>query len=108
MTPISLTCPVLTGGAFPAIPTMWHTITMTPRERALNPVQRRALQLLASSPYGATEALMLARGFTRRTLAGLVRAELATARHEIVKAGDKTIDVVRVRITAAGRWAVEG
>jgi hypothetical protein len=51
---------------------------------------------------------MLARGFTRRTLAGLVRAELATARHEIVKAGDKTIDVVRVRITAAGRWAVEG
>ena len=87
---------------------MSHTITVTPRKRALNPVQRRALQLLASSPYGATEALMLAQGFTRRTLVGLVRAELATARHEIVKAGDKTIDVVRVRITAAGRWAVEG
>ena len=61
MTPISLTCPVLTGGAFPAIPTMSHTITVTPRKRALNPVQRRALQLLASSPYGATEALMLAK-----------------------------------------------
>jgi hypothetical protein len=51
---------------------------------------------------------MLARGCTRRTLAGLVRAKLATARHEIVKAGGKTVDVGRVRITAAGRWAVEG
>jgi len=79
-----------------------------PPKRLLNPQQRRALQLLASSPYGATDTLMLARGITRRTLAGLVRAELATARHEIVKAGDKTVDVGRVRITAAGRWAVEG
>src|SRR5258708_2205615 len=79
-----------------------------PRKRLLNPEQRRALQLLASSPYGTTDVLMLARGFTRRTLAGLVRAELATARHEIVKAGDKTIDVGRVRITTARRWAVEG
>ncbi len=78
------------------------------RKRLLNPEQRRALQLLASCPCGATDALMLARGFTRRTLAGLVRAELATARREIVKVGDKTVDVGRVRITAAGRWAVEG
>ncbi len=83
-------------------------MAVPPRKRLLNPEQRRALQLLASSPYGATDALMLARGFTRRTLAGLVRAELATARHEIVKVGDKTVDIGRVRITAAGRWAVEG
>ncbi len=78
------------------------------RKRLLNPEQRRALQLLASCPCGATDALMFARGFTRRTLAGLVRAELATARRESVKAGAKTVDVGRVRITAAGRWAVEG
>jgi hypothetical protein len=57
---------------------------------------------------GATDALMLARGFTHRTLAGLVRAELATVRDEIVKAGDETVDVGRVRITAAGRKALEG
>jgi len=57
--------------------------------RRTTPEQRRALQLLASSPYGATDALLLARGFTRRTLAGLVRAELATARHEIVKVGNR-------------------
>jgi hypothetical protein len=37
MTPFSLTCPALTGGAFPAIPTMSHIITATPRERHLNP-----------------------------------------------------------------------
>ena len=88
--------------------TMSHTITVRPRKRRLGGEQRRALRLLACNPFGVTEAVMLARGFTRRTLAGLVRAELATARHEIVKAGDKTIDVGRVRITAAGRWAVEG
>jgi len=35
MTPISLTCPALTGGAFPEIPTMSHTITVTRRERHL-------------------------------------------------------------------------
>ena len=64
--------------------------------------------MLACNPFGVTEAVMLARGFTRRTLAGLVRAELATARHEIVKAGGKTVDVGRVRITAAGQWAGEG
>ena len=30
MTPFSLTCPALTGGAFPEIPTMSHTLTVTP------------------------------------------------------------------------------
>ncbi len=89
-------------------PQRWEFwMAVPPRKRLINPEQRRARQLLASSPCGATNALMLARGFTRRTLAGLVRSELATARHEIVKAGGKTVDVGR-RITAAGRWAVEG
>jgi len=36
-------------------------------------------------------------------LAGLVRAGLATAEREVIKTGGKTIEVVRVRITAAGR-----
>jgi hypothetical protein len=52
--------------------------------------------LLASSPFGVTEVNMLAHGFTRRTPAGLIRAGLAIAR-------GKTI-----RITAAGRRALEG
>jgi len=40
-------------------------------------------------------------------LVGLVRAGLATAEREVIKTGGKTIEVVRVRITAAGRKAIE-
>jgi hypothetical protein len=36
--------------------------------------QRRALVLLARNTHGATEALMLAHGFRREMLAGLVLA----------------------------------
>jgi hypothetical protein len=78
-----------------------------PRKRRLGAEQRRALRLLASSPFGASEAIMVAHGFTRRMLAGLVRAGLATARGKTVKAGDNAIAVGRVRITAAGRRALE-
>jgi hypothetical protein len=77
------------------------------RKPLINPEQRRALQLLGSSQYGATDdALMLARGFTRRTLAGHVRAELATTRRHAIKAGARTIN--RITITDAGRHAIEG
>ena len=103
---LSLTCPALTGGS-PAMPTMSHTIAVRPRKRRLGGEQRRALRLLAISPFGATEAIMLAHGFTRRTLAGLDRAGLATAQRETIKAGSKTINVGRVRITDAGRKALE-
>ena len=51
-----------------------------PRKRHLGAEQRRALQLLASSPFGAAEAIMFAHGFTRRMRAGLVRAGLAARR----------------------------
>jgi hypothetical protein len=44
------------------------------RKRRLGSEQRRALRLLASGPFGATEAIMLAQGFKRRMLADLARA----------------------------------
>jgi hypothetical protein len=71
---------------------------------AFNPAhRRRALDLLASSPHGATEKLLVvAHGFDSDMIAGLVRAGLATARHETVEAGGKTIRVKRYRITNAG------
>jgi hypothetical protein len=78
-----------------------------PRKRHLGAEQRRALQLLASSPFGAAEAIMRAHGFTRRMLAGLVRAGLATAERKAVNTGGKAIAAGRVRITPAGRSAVE-
>jgi hypothetical protein len=37
---------------------------------------------------------------------GLVRAGLATAERETMKAGGKTIEIVRIRITGAGRDAL--
>jgi hypothetical protein len=67
-----------------------------PRKHHLGAEQRRALQLLASSPFGVTEVIMLTHGFTRRMRVGLIRAGLAISRGKTV------------RITAAGRRALEG
>src|SRR5467141_2743197 len=83
---------------------MSHTITVRPRKRRLGGEQRRALRLLACNPFGATEAIMHVHGFTRPMLAKLVRAGLATAQSETGKA----IAVGRIRITDAGRRAIEG
>ena len=69
--------------------------------------QRHALELLASNQQrGATEALMLAHGFWREMLAGLVLAGLATVVTETMKAGAATIKVERYRITDDGRDAL--
>jgi hypothetical protein len=40
-------------------------------------------------------------------IAGLVYEGLASTQRETVKAGAKPVEVVRVRITAAGRKAIE-
>ena len=73
-----------------------------------SPDWRRALQLLANSPDGATkETLVLVHGIDRDTIAGLVRTGLATARHETVRAGSNAINGKRYRITNAGRMALE-
>jgi hypothetical protein len=70
--------------------------------------QRRALRLLASSPRGATEALLLAHGFRQETLAELVAVGLATKANETMRAGGAIIKVDRYRIIDAGRRAIEG
>ena len=46
-------------------------------------------------------------GFDSDMIAGVVRAGLATAERETMKAGVKPVEVVRLRITAAGRKAIE-
>ena len=67
---------------------------------------RRALELLADSANGCTEAIMLAHGFTPKVIANLVDAGLATAEGSQVHAGRRPVDVVRMRITEAGRRAI--
>lgn len=83
----------------------------TNRKRRLNPHPRRTLELLdllAVSPRGATEALLVrAHGFNSDMIADLVRAGLATTEREIIKTGAMPADVVRIRITDAGRQAIE-
>jgi hypothetical protein len=81
-------------------------------EQRLRAEQRQVLELLASRPHGVTERLLvLAHGFDTDMIAGLVRTGLAKADREIVKtlakARVKTVEVVRVRITEAGRRAIE-
>jgi hypothetical protein len=83
----------------------------TIRKRRLSQQPRRTLELLrllASSPHGATEALLVrAHGFDSDMVAGLVRVGLAIAERETMKAGAKPVEVVRFQITTAGRKAIE-
>jgi hypothetical protein len=77
------------------------------RKRRLGPVQRRALELLASNPHGVTEEMLIyGHGLSRRMLPGLVRAGLATVERRVIIAGDTLVEVGKVRITAAGRRAL--
>jgi hypothetical protein len=68
--------------------------------------RRRALELLAASRDGCTEAMMLAHGFTIPQMVELVRTGLATATAERVVAGKQRLEVATLRITVAGRRAL--
>jgi hypothetical protein len=70
--------------------------------------QHRALRMLAGAPLGATEAIMLAHGFTVETLGRLVLDGLATATPGITYAGDRPITVTWLAITDARRQALAG
>jgi hypothetical protein len=73
---------------------------------APNP-KRRALAMLAESPDGCTEAIMPAHGFTIELMVDLCIAELAAATPERMVAGGRAVEVVRLRITDAGRRALD-
>jgi hypothetical protein len=72
----------------------------------LSDEERRALQVLARSPNGCTEALMMAYGFELAFLGKLVFDGLALATPHDTRAGSKPMIVVRMTITAAGRKAI--
>jgi hypothetical protein len=66
----------------------------------------RALRVLAASPGGCSEAIMLAHGFKLELLVELIRDGLATALVERVRAGRREIKITRLQITAQGRRAL--
>jgi hypothetical protein len=74
--------------------------------RRPNPDRRRALELLAASHHGYSKAILRAHGFSMDMMVELVKAGLATTKRERIVAGGRQTDVVRVRITEAGRQAL--
>jgi len=77
--------------------------------RPLSVEQRAALDMLATAGRnGVTQALLSAHGFDASLIAELVNHGLATLTAEKVRAGGKLIAVAKVRITEAGREAIEG
>jgi len=81
----------------------------TPHSRSRSPpaTRRRALELLAGSADGMTEAMLVAHGFTVEQMVELIRTGLATATTGRVMAGARPLKVARLRITEAGRRALE-
>ena len=80
--------------------------TTTKPQRAAMP----ELVLLARFPHGINEDLLVhAHGFDRSVITGLIEEGLVTARREIVTGpGRTTTEVVRIRISDAGRRFLEG
>jgi hypothetical protein len=78
------------------------------RRHGPQPDRRRALELLAASRDGATEAMLRAHGFSTALIVDLVRAGLATAHSQRVVAGGggRTMEIARMRVTEAGRRAL--
>jgi len=77
-----------------------------PNDQMTSTQRHRLLELLATSDEGCTADLLLALGFTPDLVLGVVRARLATAQTENVLAGGRAVVVSRVRITDAGRQAL--
>ena len=84
-----------------------HLATSDPR-RELGAAARRALVALAESPQGAVEEpLLLAHGFKPKLIAGLLDAGLATKTAERTKGGASLTYLAWIKITDAGRAALE-
>jgi len=62
--------------------------------------------LATSGPTGATEAIMLAHGFSARLLASMARVGLVTGAIGTMRAGARLMQVRRLGITDAGRRAL--
>ena len=74
-------------------------MAVKPRKVWRDTEEKRALQMLAGAPHGCTEETLRAHGFTVRLLARIVRAGFAVAKPEIVKAGGRTLSLLRLTIT---------
>ncbi|HMA74601.1 MAG TPA: hypothetical protein VKP67_24395 [Xanthobacteraceae bacterium] len=76
-------------------------------KQSIGPAHRLALEMLADAPGGCDgEAVSAYHGV--EILAGLVRDGLVIEQLETMRAGDRTIEVVRAKITDDGWQALIG
>jgi hypothetical protein len=74
----------------------------------LSPQWRRALELLVDAGLsGATDAELMAQGFSTEMMASLVLSGRTVATVEAKNGCDRTIKIVRMRITDAGRQELD-
>jgi hypothetical protein len=78
-----------------------------PHKDHLSQNARRALELLTVDPSGLAEPLLLTYGFSRKMLAGLISTGLVAAQRQTVRVSGQPVEITRVRITEAGRQALE-
>jgi hypothetical protein len=77
------------------------------RRHVLNPLRRRrALELLAGCGVEGCSELLRAHEFTVEQMVELVRAGLASATPQRIRAGRAVMEVATLRITEAGRKAL--
>jgi hypothetical protein len=83
---------------------------VTSSTRRFGRERRHVLKMLADAPRGIREeVLMLVHGFSIEMLAGLVQAGLTTVATEtITMRPGVTNEIERIRITDAGKRALEG
>jgi hypothetical protein len=78
-----------------------------PSRRRLSSEGRGALEMLINSESSsATEAILMAHGFSVALLAGLARYGLVAVTIGTVRAGERMLKVRRLSITEAGRRAM--
>jgi hypothetical protein len=68
--------------------------------------ERCLLELLATTPNGPSEALLLARGFSHQLILDLLQAGCLTKAPERTFAKGQPVYLTRVQITSAGRRAL--
>jgi hypothetical protein len=82
-------------------------MTIRTERPSLSAEQRRALEMLNRSPRsGCTNTHLVAHGFTLAMLVGLVCDRLVEVESKTVTAPGRRTEIVRFRITAAGRRAI--
>jgi hypothetical protein len=71
-----------------------------------NTDRRRALALLDSCEDGCTDAFLTENRIAPKVISDLIKDGLATVKAETIETGVSMVELMKVRITAAGRAAL--